>query len=228
MFFPTIKHYHYFFSITSNTWEKYVIFAIDIIIFEAMENYNSIVNDWFLKLRNRFINNIHNKFPALRIEDIEDVYSEAFIAVRKNLLNGLVRENTRWDNYILTIGQNMAANKVKKESKFVQPNRANVNDDIDADEKFQTMISLKDLVAEDDNKELLEKRIEVLSREIKYLPEPCETILKSFYYGGFSMTEIMSEIHYKTTDAVKAMKYRCISRLKDRMMIVYKMLNLNI
>lgn len=193
-----------------------------------MEEYNNIVNDWYLKLRNRFINKIHNKYPVLHIEDIEDVYSETFIAIRQNLLNSKVREDTNWDKYIMTIGLNMAANKVKKERKIVRPLNNQADDDIDANEKFETQLSLMDLVGEDDNRELLEKRIEVLSKEIKYLPEPCETILKSFYYGEFTMTEIMDEIHYKTTDAVKAMKYRCISRLKERMKLVCKMLNLTV
>lgn len=191
-----------------------------------MEDYNIIVNDWYMKLRSHFINSIHSKFPVLQIEDIEDVYSEAFIAVRQNLLNGKVREDTDWNKYILTIGYNMAVNKITKERKMVRPVNNPADDDIEADEKFQTRLSLMDLVDEDDNRELVEKRIEVLSREIKYLPEPCETILKSFYYGEFTMTEIMDEIHYKTTDAVKAMKYRCISRLKERMKLVCKMLNL--
>ena len=191
-----------------------------------MEDYNNIVNDWYLKLRSHFINTIHSKFPVLQIEDIEDVYSEAFIAVRQNLLNGKVREDTDWNKYILTIGYNMAVNKITKERKMVRPVNNPADDDIEADEKFQTRLSLMDLVDEDDNRELVEKRIEVLSREIKYLPEPCETILKSFYYGEFSMTEIMDEIHYKTVDAVKAMKYRCFNRLKDRVKMVFKMMNL--
>lgn len=192
---------------------------------DRMEDYNIIVNDWYMKLRSHFINSIHSKFPVLQIEDIEDVYSEAFIAVRQNLLNGKVREDTNWEKYILTIGLNMASNKVKKNQKMVRAINTQT-DDIDADERFETRLSLKDIVDEDDNRELVEKRIEVLSREIKYLPEPCETILKSFYYGEFSMTEIMDEIHYKTTDAVKAMKYRCFNRLKDRVKMVFKMMNL--
>ena len=191
-----------------------------------MEEYNQIVNDWYVKLSSYFINMVHNKYPDLHIEDIEDLYTEAFIAARENMIKGRVASDTNWKSYIFRIGLNMAANKSKQESKKVQALVQNDDDDIDAHEKFQTKLSLNDLIDEDDDKETLEKRIEIIKREIKYLPEPCETILKDFYLGDFSMTEIMEEIHYKTTKAVKAMKYRCLTRLKERVMIACKMFNL--
>ena len=192
-----------------------------------MNDYDTIVNDWFLKLRNHFINTVRNRFPVLAIEDIEDVYSDAFVAVRKNMLENKVTQDTNWKAYIFRIGLNMVINKINKTNKFVQIPDKPADDDIDADEKFQTLLSLNDFVDDDGDKELLEKRLEVLSREIKFLPEPCETILKSFYYGQFSLGDIMDEIHYKSVDAVKAMKYRCINRLKDRMKMACKMLDLS-
>ena len=191
-----------------------------------MDDYEIIVNDWFLKLRNLFINTIFNNFPDIHLEVIEDIYSETFMAVRKNLIDGTVKEGTNWKSYIFRIGLNMIINKVKKDGKTLRALDQPADDDIDADEKFQTRLSLKNLVEEDDDKELLEKRLEVLGREIRYLPEPCETILKSFYYGEFSLSEIRDEIHYKTTDAVKAMKYNCMNRLKDRIKMAFKMLDL--
>jgi len=191
-----------------------------------MDDYEIIVNDWYLRLRNHFINTIHNRLPVLSIEDIEDVYSEAFMAVRDNLLNGAVKEGTNWKSYIFRIGLNMAINKAKKEGKMVHAIDKPTDDDIDVEERFETSLSINDLVDEEDDKERLEKRLEVLGREIRYLPEPCETILKSYYYGQFSLTDIMEEIHYKSTDAVKAMKYRCMTRLKDRIKMAFKMLNL--
>lgn len=193
---------------------------------DKMNDYEIIVNDWYLRLRNLFINTIHKQFSEMTIEDIEDVYNETFLAVRKNLIEGTVKEGTNWKSYIFKIGLHMTINKVKKEGKTLRALDQPADDDIDADEKFLTRLSLKDLVDDDENKELLEKRLEVLGREIRYLPEPCETILKSYYYGQFTLTDIMVEIHYKSTDAVKAMKYRCMNRLKDRIKMAFKMLDL--
>lgn len=191
-----------------------------------MEEFNEIVNDWYVKLRDLFINYIHKHIPGLHIEDIEDIYSDTFIAVRENILNNRVKEGTKWKAYIFQIGYNMAINKMKQEGKKVETTETSNDDDIDATRKFETQISLMDLINEDDDKELLEKRIEVLKREIHYLPEPCETILKDFYFGGFSMKEIMEEIGYKTTDSVKARKNKCMNRLIERIKVAFTMLNL--
>ena len=196
-------------------------------ILGTMEDYNQIVNDWYIKLRNYFINTVHNKLPVLRIEDIEDVYSEAFIAVRQNLLGGKVEQGTNWKAYIFRIGLNMAINKAKIAGRIELADTRSDDDDIEADEKFQTKLSLLDVAQDDaDQAQLQEERMAVLKRELSYLPEPCETILKSYYYGEMTMAEIMQEVGFKTTDSVKAKKYWCLNRLKTRVMATFKMLNL--
>ena len=120
-------------------------------------------------------------------------------------------------------GYNMAVNKAKQSSRFIQAIETTEND-IVANNRFETYISLKDVVEEEDNETKIQ-RIAILEREIRYLPEPCETILKDFYYGGFSMTEIMSEIHYQSTDSVKAMKNRCMNKLRERIKLALGMLD---
>ena len=98
------------------------------------------------------------------------------------------------------------------------------NDDIDATNRFETYLSLQEVMEEEDN-ETKSQRLSILELEIKYLPEPCETILKDYYYGGFSMTEIMSEIHYQSTDSVKSMKNRCMNKLRERIKLALGLLN---
>lgn len=194
-----------------------------------MEQYNQIVNDWWVKLRSHFINTVLKAYPSLRIEDVEDIYTEAFIAVRDNMLSGRVAADTSWKSYIFRIGLNMAANTMKRQEKKVQAivsPIADDDDDVDAHERFQTQLSLLDIINDDaEEEQMLENRLEVMRREIRYLPEPCETILKDFYYGKFSMAEIMAEIHYNSIDSVKSMKNRCLNRFRERMRMAFKMLN---
>ena len=78
---------------------------------------------------------------------------------------------------------------------------------------------------EEEDNETKTQQLAIIDREIKYLPEPCETILKDFYYGGFSMNEIMDDIHYQSTNSVKVMKNRCMKKLKERIMLALKTLN---
>lgn len=191
-----------------------------------MERYNEIVNNWYVKLRPLFLNYIHKCIPGLRIEDIEDIYSETFLAVRENLLNNRVKPDTKWKSYIFQIGYNMSINRAKQEGKKVEVIETSNDDDIDADKKFETKISLMDLINEDDDKELIERKHEVLKRELRYLSDNCETILTGFYFGGLSLKEIMYEINYKTVDSVKAKKANCMKRLTERVKVAFKMLNL--
>ena len=100
-----------------------------------MEEYNQIVNDWYVKLRSYFINMVHNKYPDLHIEDIEDLYTEAFIAARENMIKGRVASDTNWKAYIFRIGLNMAANKSKQEIKKVQALEQTDDDDIDEEQR---------------------------------------------------------------------------------------------
>ena len=190
----------------------------------AMEDFSQIVTNWFVSLRNPFINYIHKALPVLGLDEIEDIYSETFIAIRKNLLEGNVSSGTKWKAYIFQIGYKMAVNKAKQSSRFVQAIDMTSNDDIDANNRFETYLSLKE-VMEDEENETQSQRLSILEREIKYLPEPCETILKDYYYGGFSMAEIMSEIHYQSTDSVKSMKNRCMNKLRERIKLALGLLN---
>lgn len=190
----------------------------------AMEDFSQIVTNWFVSLRNPFINYIHKALPILSLDEIEDIYSDTFIAIRKNLMDGNVASGTKWKAYIFQIGYNMAVNKAKQSSRFVQVKEMTSNDDIDATNRFETYLSLKE-VMEDEENETKAQRLSILEREIKYLPEPCETILKDYYYGGFSMTEIMSEIHYQSTDSVKSMKNRCMNKLRERIKLALGLLN---
>ncbi len=190
----------------------------------AMEDFSQIVTNWFVSLRNPFINYIHKALPVLGLDEIEDIYSETFIAIRKNLLEGNVASGTKWKAYIFQIGYNMAVNKAKQSSRYVQVKEMTSNDDIDATDRFETYLSLQEVMEEEDN-ETKSQRLSILEREIKYLPEPCETILKDYYYGGFSMAEIMSEIHYQSTDSVKSMKNRCMNKLRERIKLALGLLN---
>lgn len=190
----------------------------------AMEDFSQIVTNWFVSLRNPFINYIHKALPVLGLDEIEDIYSETFIAIRKNLLEGNVSSGTKWKAYIFQIGYNMAVNKAKQSSRFVQAIEMTSNDDIDANNRFETYLSLQEVMEEEEN-ETQSQRLSILEREIKYLPEPCETILKDYNYGGFSMAEIMSEIHYQSTDSVKSMKNRCMNKLRERIKLALGMLN---
>lgn len=188
-----------------------------------MTNFNQIVNDKYLELRSGFINFISKRFPNFRMQEIEDIYADTFIAVHDNIIKGRVAADTKWKAYIYQIGLNLSLNKAKDNSRYVHAEEKNSDDDMDSQERFAIGISLTSIVNECDNEEEKNEKVAILQREITYLPEPCETILKDFYFGQLSMEEIRKEIGYKTTDSVKARKNKCMNRLKERVALAFKM-----
>ena len=188
-----------------------------------MTNFNQIVNDKYLELRSGFINFISKRFPNFRMQEIEDIYADTFIAVHDNIIKGRVAADTKWKAYIYQIGLNLSLNKAKDNSRYVHAEEKNSDDDMDSQERFAIGISLASIVNECDNEEEKNEKVAILQREITYLPEPCETILKYFYFGQLSMEEIRKEIGYKTTDSVKARKNKCMNRLKERVALAFKM-----
>lgn len=193
-----------------------------------MEDYSQIVNDWYASLRNTFVNFIHSRFSNLDFDEIQDIYNDTFMAIYNNLQQGRVKSDTKWKSYIFQIGINMALSKSKENGKLVRPNERNNDDDVDSQERFETGITFNTLISEDDMAEKKQLINDILLREIASLPEPCETILKDFYFGGFSMSEIKDEIHYQTNDSVKAMKNRCMNRLRNRIKTTFMFLDITV
>lgn len=87
--------------------------------------------------------------------------------------------------------------------------------------KVQTYLDDKDEqnIAEDylgDLKAHLERELhyEQLDAALKTLGEPCNKLLKLYYYNNLSMQEIANELNYTNASNAKTQKYKCLARLK--------------
>ena len=61
-------------------------------------------------------------------------------------------------------------------------------------------------------KELKLRRIETANTKIG---QKCQQLLKMFYGGGFSMSEIAKKLGMRNDKVAKAQKYRCIHKVKE-------------
>ena len=59
-----------------------------------------------------------------------------------------------------------------------------------------------------------EHEFDRMNSALKQLGEPCQTILKDFYFWNKSMNEICEKIGYTNADNAKTQKYKCLQRLK--------------
>ncbi|MGM9845880.1 MAG: RNA polymerase sigma factor [Muribaculaceae bacterium] len=184
------------------------------------QNYEDIVRDWYMRLQPEFLRRLTLKFPALTLEDAENIYQDTFIAIYDNIADGRVRQDTNWRSYVMTIGSNIANHAMRKRGITDPIDFDRVDDD---DENVNSRIAAKAqrIVATmpDDDKVSLAENIEVqsiLGNELTHTPEPCASIIRYYYYDEMSMDEIALATGYRNAKTVKTIKSRCMTNLIKR------------
>jgi RNA polymerase sigma factor (sigma-70 family) len=184
-----------------------------------MEKYKDIVSDWYLKLQTPFINFIRGQFPAISYDDAMDIYQETFIAISNNLQKGAIKEDTKWKSYIFEIGRRQAMKMIGKDK---------TTTDVD----FSDTASITDLFDKkiEDNFPLYkdETAMDILDEQVKYIPEPCYTILTLFYHERMKMTDIASAVNFKNAQTAKAKKNQCLDKLKTRVKQAFRLAGIDI
>lgn len=189
--------------------------------------YEDIVREWYMSLRGDFITFLMDRYrnTNMRLADAENIYQDVFIAIRKNILEGRVKEDTYWRAYIMKIGLNMA-------EKFFR--KAGLTDSIieqEEDDEFQkrgrriTDLGKQMQASEEDSIYHSEEALQILGEELEFSPEPCLSIIKMSYFGGLSDSGIAEILHpYRdngkpaavNAKAVKASRWLCLQNLGYR------------
>lgn len=185
-------------------------------------NYEDIVRAWYNRLRPEFLRRLTARYSGLTLYEAENLYQDAFIAVQQNIVEGRVRENTSWSNYILTIGMNLASHKMRKIS--ITSNIGQPNSEDDEEDEHSSYIARK---AEDVTKVLPDDfSIDALAKDpeavallgdlISHTPEPCKTIIVLFYEKRFSYNVIAQVTGLKNAMTAKVKKYTCMKDFINR------------
>lgn len=187
------------------------------------ESYDDIVRKWYNKVRPLFVNTLKKRFTSLSYDDIEDLYQQAFLAVHDNLQAGRVREDTSWSSYIIQIGLNLATKELR---------HAGITDSIyessgDNEEGHQQISKtvakyLSELTTDDESLYQNENAKSLLGEELSYMPEPCNSIIRLFYYDDMSMEEIAVAINFKNATTAKSKKSQCMKTLIERVKRSFK------
>lgn len=184
-----------------------------------MEKYDDIVSDWYLNLQTPFINFIRGQFRKISYDDAMDLYQQTFTAIYENLQKGTIQENTKWKSYIFEIGRRQAMKMIGKDSKLT-------------DIYIPDTDTIKDMIEEITEEDLpiykQEDAVGVLEQQVKYIPEPCHTILSLFYYNRLSMTDIAHAVNLKNAQTAKAKKNQCMDKLKTRVKQAFKFAGIDI
>ena len=180
------------------------------------ESYEDIVRQWYNKVRPLFVNTLKKRFSQLDYDTIENLYQDAFLAVYDNLQARRVREDTSWSSYIIQIGINLATKELRHVGK-TSDNEEGRKEISRTGEKL-----LSECFDEDETMYQNVDALSLLGEELNYTPEPCNTIIRLYYYAKMSMEDIATAVNFKNATTAKSKKSQCMKSLTERVKASFK------
>lgn len=172
--------------------------------------YKDIVQQWYEEIKSLFINYLRKNF-TLDYDEIMDIYTNVWMDIRDNIRRGKVEPGTKWKAYILKMGWYQAAKITTR-----RPHLDSMDDETFNRDKFEQEYTEKKeaeiSIYEDADMQA------VLAAELSYIPNPCNKILKLYYFDELSMTEIADSMNYSNSRTVITTKNRCMDKLRTRVL----------
>ncbi|APY12702.1 hypothetical protein BWZ22_16385 [Seonamhaeicola sp. S2-3] len=152
------------------------------------------------KIENFVLKNNGNKDQA------KDVFQEAFIVFWKNIKEDkfTVQNNSSLHGYLYTISKNKWMDYLRSSNYKKTVNESKVIEFSTADE----------YLTDKDDDILKEKRLHNIMLAFKDLGEPCNSLLKMFYYEKKSLSHIATVLNVKE-NTIRNKKYRCMNTLRN-------------
>lgn len=173
-------------------------------------DFYEIVHQHFEEMKTPFINYLRKNFK-IDYDEIMDIYMNVWIDVRDNIRNGKTERVKSWRSYIFKLGWMQAC-------KFATRKRNIPSFD---DETFDRESFEKEYTEQKEAEKSIYNDPElkaVLAAELSYIPDPCNKILKMYYFDEISMRTIADEMNYSNARSANVVKNRCFERIKQRML----------
>ncbi len=185
--------------------------------------YEDIVRQWYNKVRPLFVNTLRKRFSQLDYDTIENLYQDAFLAVYENLQAGRVREDTSWSSYIIQIGINLATKELRHSSitdSIYESDRDNEEGRMEISRTVERLLS--EGFGEEESMYQNVDALSILGEELSHTPEPCNTIIRLYYYDKLSMEDIATAVNFKNATTAKSKKSQCMKSLTERVKACFK------
>ena len=173
-------------------------------------DYNEIAHRNFEEMKTPFVNFLRKNFK-IDYDDIMDIYVNVWIDVRDNIRNGKTERVRSWRSYIFNLGWKQAC-------KFATRTRQIPSFD---DENFDREEFEREYLKEKEAEKSIYNDPELkamLAAELSYIPDPCNKILKMYYFDDFSMKEIADSFNYSNSRSANVVRNRCLEKIKIRVL----------
>ncbi len=171
-------------------------------------DYNEIVHRNFEEMKTPFINFLRKNFK-IDYDDIMDIYVNVWIDVRDNIRRRKTEDVKSWKSYIFNLGWKQAC-------KFATRTRHIPSID---DEKFDREAFEKEYTAQKEAEKSIYNDPDlkgVLAAELSYIPDPCNKILRFYYFEERSMKDIADAMNYSNSRSANVIRNRCLEKIKER------------
>lgn len=128
-------------------------------------------------------------------EDAKDVFQDALITFYQNLKHKDLVLTCSISTYLYSVSRNLWLKKLKRSKNLTK------------------MEDFEDFMSVDDEKPISKEAFKVLESVFSEISEKCIKVLTYFYFDNLSMKEIGRLTGYKSEQAVKNKKYKCMQEL---------------
>ncbi len=177
------------------------------IISEILAGDEQVVVELYNEYKEEFIKWSGFRFQFNR-DDALDVFQDVVISFYENVRAGKLQQiDYKLKTYLFAVGKNMILNRIKYNQRFDQH-----ADPVDRVTTYNT--AAREIEVTDRHKVIME--------HLSSLGEPCQSILRMFFYQGYTMEAIAHNLKYKNADVVKSQKLRCMKELRKKVKVHYK------
>lgn len=135
-------------------------------------------------------------------DDAGDICQESIIVLYEKAKSGDFELTSKISTYLFAIARNLWYKKMQNRTGVIA---IEDGDDLEIEGDYDS-----DIKAHNER----EMHYEQLDSALDRLGEPCNTLLKSFYFNNNSMQQIAADFGYTNADNAKTQKYKCLARLK--------------
>ena len=136
--------------------------------------------------------------------ELDDIYQESFIILRKQALAGkLANVQSSMKTYLFSISKNLIFNYLKQKSRKINNFKLEHLDHIENDEIIEVL-----------DEELTPEQ-KILRFYFNQLGEKCKDVLTLSFYRGLTNEEIAVYRKYENEAVVRSQKSRCLKNLKE-------------
>ena len=149
-------------------------------------------------------------------DDLEDIFQEASMALFFNLRDGkLTSLSSSLGTYFMKVCINQTLKFLGKKNKvlpLIDEDRVSNNNTV-RDDKIDQLYNICMDTEEEDRKIRMEM---IINNIIASMTDTCKNILQGYYWNDFSTSTIADMFGFSNADSVKAQKYTCMNKFRDK------------